>query len=306
VSTSASDRAGRLWRMSIDWPFAEVDEEGDEGYFAWTAPEALRCGDRIVLYEGGRGNRSSFVAIGRAVTDAVRAHKGDHRHWAWVQWVPLADVRSRADVLDRTGYAHVSGSHVSVKEEEFDLWPLLVSDPAAASAAAEWSQGDGFPTTDQVPIHRLFEAKFRYRPQHEVAMYERIIDALLDEGFQEAPTALSAIVRTMRGATPTRPRADQLRYPDVWILDADGRELVIVEVKRRARHRPGSDYDPVDQVCNYVDLATALLRNSAFADLAVRPMVVAHEIEAAERRHARAVGVECRLFTKRTHEFRAV
>ncbi len=67
--------------MSIDWPFSELDDEDGGDYFAWTAPEQLRCGDRLVLYEGGRGNRSSFIAISRSHVSVDEA-----RHALWVSF----------------------------------------------------------------------------------------------------------------------------------------------------------------------------------------------------------------------------
>jgi hypothetical protein len=288
--------------MSIDWPFADQYEEDAAEYFVWTAPEVLRCGDRLVLYEGGRGNRSSFVAVGRAVTDAVRAHQGDRRHWAWVQWLPLAVARPLAAARDSTGYAHVSGRHVRVDEMRHKLWTYLIDDDAAALVVETWRQGQDFPTTDEVPIHQLFDAKWRYRPRHEVAMYEKIEDALIEEGCARAPDELSSLLRAMRGSTPTRPDVERLRQPDMWVLRGRrSKTLVMVEVKRRARHLASSDYDAVAQVCNYVEVAHRVLRGTAFGHLAIRPMVVAYEIDKDERAHARAAGVECRLLTRRTH-----
>jgi hypothetical protein len=295
-----------LWRMSIDWSFAEVNEEDGSGLFVWTAPEALRCGNRILLYEGGPKNRKAFIAVGRAVTDAVRAHRGDKRHWAWIEWLPLASTVSLDEIRRSTGYNHFAGSHVNVDESQFDLWSLVADDPAAAPMIEEWRRLNGFPSSDQVPIHQLFESRWRYRPQHEVAMYDVIRDALVDEGYVDAPEPLSALVRYMRGPTPSNPRGEQTRFPDVWLLDSGGSALWIIEVKKRARHRPGSDYDPVDQVINYVEVAQRTLAKSAFSTLRVRPMLVAHEIDAAERQHAAAAGVECRTLTKRGGHLRVV
>jgi hypothetical protein len=293
--------------MSIDWPSVDLYPDDGAEYFAWTAPEALRCGDRLVLYEGGRGNRSAFVAIGRAVTDAVRAHRGDRRHWAWVQWLPLAVARPFAAVRDSTGYAHVSGSHVSVDEGRHKLWTHLIRDDAARLVVDTWRRGQDFPTTDEMPLHHLFEAKWRYRPQHEVAMYEKIVDALIGEGCAHAPGDLSSLLRAMRGSTPTQPDVKRSRQPDIWMLQShQSKTLVIVEVKRRARHLPGNDYDAVAQVCNYVEVAHRVLRGTAFEHLAIRPMVVAYEIDSDERAHAHAAGVECRLLTRRTYELRPV
>jgi hypothetical protein len=299
--------SGRLWRMSIDWPFGELADENDGDYFAWTAPEQLRCGDRLVLYEGGRGNRSAFIAIGRAVTDAVRAHRGDQRHWGWVEWLPLSVPRPLAAVRDATGYAHVSRSHVSVDEARHPLWAHLIRDDAAKHVAPEWRRGSGFPTTDQVPIHQLFDAKWRYRPRHEVAMYDTIKGRLVEEGWAHAPDELSRLLRSMRGATPTQPDVERLRQPDLWMLASRrSRTLVIAEVKRHARHALDSDYDPVAQACNYVDVARRVLRGTPYEALNLRPMVVAYEIDRNEREHARAAGVECRILTRRTQELRAV
>jgi hypothetical protein len=292
--------------MSIDWSFTEVADESEVDYFVWTAPEALRCGDRLALYEGGRANRSAFVAVGRAVTDSVRAHRGDRRHWAWVQWLPLENPMPLAEVERKIGYRHVSGSHVSVDEARFKLWGLLVREHARDAVIATWKAREGFPTTDEVPIHQLFDAKWRYRPRHEVAMYEHVLAALVREGWQRAPDELSRLVRAMRGGTPTRPDGEQRRLPDVWALERRRRSLVIVEVKRHARHQPGRDYDPVDQVLNYVDTAAATLSDGPFRRLAIRPMIVAYEINAAERKHARPESVDCRLLTRRTHELKRV
>lgn len=298
---------GRLWRMSIDWPLSDQYDEDAAEHFVWTSPEALRCGDRLVLYEGGRGNRSAFVAIGRAVTDAVRAHRGDRRHWAWVQWLPLAVAQPLAAVRDSTGYAHVSGSHVSVDEARYRLWSYLIRDDAARLVVDTWRRGEDFPTTDEVPIHQLFDAKWRYRPRHEVSMYEKIEDALIAEGCSRAPEDLSLLLRAMRGWTPTQPDVERSRQPDIWVLRGGrSKTLLMVEVKRRARHLPASDYDAVAQVCNYVDVAKHVLRGTAFGNLAIRPMVVAYVIDSDERAHARAAGVECRLLTSRTHQLRPV
>ena len=294
--------------MSIDWPFADLDDADQPAYFAWTAPEALRCGDRVALYEGGRGNRGAFIAIGRAVTDSVRAHKGDRRHWAWVQWVPLAAVRPFAATRDATGYAYVQRSNVSVDEKLYKLWSYLIRDSAARLVVDAWHQGKDFPTTDEVPIHQLFDAKWRYRPRHEVAMYETIENALIDEGCLHAPDDLSSHISAMTGGTPTQPDVQRLRRPDIWVLENPASEtLVIVEVKGHARHRPGDDYDPVDQVCNYVDVARSVLRGTPFEHLEIRPMVVAYEIDSEEREHARRAGVECRRLMKRApHELRPI
>src|SRR3712207_1135857 len=76
----------------------------------------FRSGDRLVLYEGGRRNRSAFIAIGRAVTDAVRAHRGDHRHWAWVHWLPLSAARP----LDRKS-TRLNSSHANISYAVFCL-----------------------------------------------------------------------------------------------------------------------------------------------------------------------------------------
>jgi hypothetical protein len=298
---------GRLWRMSIDWPFAEVHDEEDADYFAWTAPEALRCGDRIALYEGGRGNHSAFIAVGRAVTDAVRAHRGDRRHWAWIQWVPLEHARSLNDVRHDVGYGHVSGSHVRVDENRFQLWAYLIRDHAAKRSAESWRRGEQFPTTDQVPMSYLFDAKWRYRPKHEVAMYESIMRTLIAGACVEVPDELSMLLRSMRGPTPTRAELVVGRRPDLFVLEGHRhRTLVIIEVKRRARHLEKSDFDPVDQVRNYVDAAYSTLSQTPFSGLTIRAMIVAHEIDGAERDHAHAVGVECRLLMKRTHELRSI
>jgi hypothetical protein len=183
----------RLWRFSVNWAIADRFDDPESRVFAWTAPEGLRCGNRLALYEGGRGNRSAFIAIGRAVTDAVRAHLGDRKHWAWVEWLPLATPVSLIAIRDATGYSHVSGSHVSV----------------------------------------------------------------LDRGT-----------------------------------------LVVVEAKLRAQHRPSHDYDPVDQVLNYVAVAEDALRGRR-PKLAIRPMLVAYEFDPAERDHARAEGIECRLLSRK-------
>src|SRR5262249_27118996 len=60
-----------LWRMSINWPFTALGDEDGTDFYWWTAPQLFRCGDRVLLYEGGRGNRSAFIAVGRGVTDSV-------------------------------------------------------------------------------------------------------------------------------------------------------------------------------------------------------------------------------------------
>ena len=297
--------AGRLWRMSIDWSFAERHDDVAHDYFVWTAPEALRCGDRLALYEGGRGNRSSFIGIGRAVTDSVRAHRGDRRHWAWVEWVLLSSPRAYSKVADVTGYAHVSGSHARVDEDRYGLWTYLTRDGAARPVADDWRRERGFPTTDTVPIHLLFDAKWRYRPRHEVSMYQAIEDALIADGCAPAPEELSALVRTMRGGTPTQPAGNTFRRPDVWVLAGRRRQtLVVVEVKQRARHMPDHDYDPVAQVTNYVAVARAALSKTPFRRLTLKPMVVAYEFDEDERAHARAAGVECRVLMRRTRELR--
>jgi hypothetical protein len=282
------------WRFSINWPFRE---EASSDFYAWTAPEAARCGNRIALYEGGRGNRSSFVAIGRMVTDSVRAHQGDKRHWGWVQWVLLEKPCSMGVVKKRVGYANLSGRHVSVEPKVFErLWELLLEDnPEAASSADRWDQGKGFPTTDQLPISHLFDAKWRYRPRHEVAMYEQIRELLFGEGCEEAPDEVSTILGTLRGPTPTEDRETRL-IPDLWVLD--GSTLLLVEVKRRARHRPDHDYDPVDQVRNYVKAATDALQGSGYKRLRIEPMLVAEEFDSSERKHAAEHSIPCRRLVK--------
>lgn len=288
-----ADRPDR-WRFSINWP---LGEEASSDYYAWTAREHARCGDRIALYEGGKGNRSSFVAVGRMVTDSVRAHQGDKRHWAWVEWVLLDTPRSMRDVKEHVGYTNLSGRHVSVSPETFEhLWSLLLEgNPEAVTAASRWKQGKDFPTTDKLPISGLFEAKWRYRPRHEVALYEPIVQALVDSGCTEAPDDLTDIVRRLEGRTPTGDRETAL-IPDLWVLD--GGTLLLVEVKLRARHRPDNDYDPVDQVLNYVRAAETAVRGTSHAHLRIKPMLVAKDFDRSEIEHAARHGVPCRRWIR--------
>lgn len=144
------------WRFSINWPFRE---EASSDFYAWTAPEAARCGNRIALYEGGRVNRSSFVAIGRMVTDSVRAHQGDKRHWGWVQWVLLEKPCSMGVVKKRVGYANLSGRHVSVEPKVFErLWAPTRGQPRGRIVCRPMGSRqrlpDHRPAADQPPFRR--------------------------------------------------------------------------------------------------------------------------------------------------------
>ena len=138
-------------------------------------------------------------------------------------------------------------------------------------------------------------------------MYESIEDALISDGCERAPADLSLLIQSMWGGTPTRPAAHVLRRPDLWVLAGRRQKtLVLVEVKQHARHIPDNDYDPVAQVCNYVSVAREVLDETPFKRLALKAMVVAHEIDEDERAHARAASVECRILVRRTRELRAV
>ncbi len=130
------------------------------------------------------------------------------------------------DVKEHVGYTNLSGRHVSVALETFEhLWSLLLEgNPEAVTAATRWKQGKDFPTTDKLPISDLFEAKWAYRPRHEVALYEPLRQALIDSGCREAPEDLSDIVRRLEGRSPTGDRETTL-IPDLWVLDEGIRDL---------------------------------------------------------------------------------
>lgn len=278
------------WRFSVDWAVDDLPAD----VYGWTAPAVARCGDLAVLYEGGRRNRQAFVAIGRLCTDAIRAEKGDHRHWAYVEWQPLRRPVPLSEVRQEIGYANVDGSYKRVSDPTLftRLWSRLIDgDRAARAVAGVWARGEGYPRTDQVPLRELVEAKWRYQPTLETAMYEPTRSALLEKGWKE----VSAPVQAVAAKLADEETGGRL-LPDILLerpKRGRGRQVLVVEVKRRARHGADDPYDPVNQALNY---AAALRRGLRSADVSC--MVVAYDVAPAEKAHAASEGVAVRILRK--------
>jgi len=258
----------QTYRFSITWEAEFVGKE----LSAWTAPANLRCGDLILLYEGvSEGGRGAFVAVGRAVTDAVRSSKGDKGFWAWLEWraaktpLPLARAKKLAKFS-------VMGSHGRIGEAEFRRLSraITASDAAAQKALAGWRDGRGFPTTDQVPLRDLVLASMG--PTYEWHSYPAITDALLEEGWRQLPDEVDARIRPLRGDLAFDRGVIRTLQPDITLCRPRAKRLLVVEAKRIAV--PTNGYrNPVDQVMDY----SRACRKALPQDWTVHPLLVAEE-----------------------------
>lgn len=89
-----------------------------------------------------------------------------------MQWLPLAQPLPLETVRRVTGLTIFSGSHIRMQPRDAEsLWRALQSDEALKRDDwTAWAGAPDFPGTDEVPIHRLFDARWRYRPTLELSM----------------------------------------------------------------------------------------------------------------------------------------
>lgn len=286
------------YRFSIDW---ELDFEGRH-LKTWTAPSALRCGDLILLYEAkSGGGRGAFVAIGRAVTDAMRAYGGDAGHWAWIEWraaktpVPLAEAQKAA-----TFSVQASASRIDAKAFEAISKKLAATDTPATNALRRWKMGRGLPTTDRVPIRDLVLASLG--PSYEWHSYDEIRHWLVGRGWRELPAPVRTSLRSLRGPLSFDPETEYGLRPDILLCRPKARRLLVVEVKRAAIPKQGYR-NPVDQVSDYARACAKALRAGSRNGWRIDPMLVAEHFspvvieEAAAKRGSAAVGqVRCHVW----------
>jgi hypothetical protein len=249
VDTYASPRIGPMatYRFSITW---ELDFSGRD-LIVWTAPTKLRCGDLILLYEAGSGGgRKAFVAIGRAVTDAIRAYRGDDSSWAWIEWrtvrFPLDYASAKA-----LGDLSVRGPHGALRPAVFAglAKRMTAGDPIAARTLTRWEAEKGFPRTNEVPLRDLVLASLD-AATNEQALHAPIREHLQGKGWAVLPGEVQEAVRNLRGPLAGDPDADYGLRPDIMLARPRARRILVVEVKRSALRKQGYR-NPVDQVLDY-------------------------------------------------------
>lgn len=255
------------YRFTISW---ELDFAGSE-MTVWTAPSQLRCGDLVLLYEAVNGGRGAFVAVGRAVTDALRAYKGDENYWAWIEWRVAKKPISLAAARKRAKFS-VMGSGGRLEPGAFKRLSnaLVAGDPPAANALRRWRDGKGLPTTDQVPIRDLVLASLG--PTYEWHSYEPIADALAASGWRPETDEVKGKLRNLRGDLSFDPGRTTGLRTDIRLCRPRAKRLLVVEVKRAAVPTPGYR-NPADQV---VDYARAC-RKALGRPWTVEPLLVAEE-----------------------------
>ena len=286
-------------RHTITWPYEQTRREE---LAVWTAPAGGRCGQLCALYEARRGGgRGAWVAVGRLVTDAVRAVEGDGKTWAWIQWRRLARPVAWNDSR-LAGIRSVQGSYGELTTAQWRrLSALLVKpDPVTRGKVARWAAGLGLPTVDRVPYSALATATLE-TPPHERELYPVVEAALSRERWKPLPDDLRAVITSLRGGTPTDPDGDHRRAPDVAVCHPKDRRVLLVEVKWRAVPALG-DFHPVDQVLSYVAAALSALHGTPYAGWTVEPLLVAEDftpdvVEAAANARVPGAGpgIPCRL-----------
>jgi hypothetical protein len=274
------ERAYHRWmatyRFSITWEF----DFGAYSRSAWTAPAKLRCGDLVLLYEAGSGGgRKAFVAIGRAVTDAIRSYHGDDAHWAWVEWRavrrPLTLAAART-----TGEFSVMGSHGALKPAIFARLArrMTSTDPVAARTLSRWRADKGFPRTNEVPLRDLVLASLEVAANEQL-LYAPITQHLQAKGWRDLPTDVRLAIRGLRGPLAFDPDGDHALRPDILLARAKARRLLVVEVKRSAVRLQGYR-NPVDQVIDYSRALAKSLHGAGIKGWAVEPLLVAEDFSA--------------------------
>lgn len=268
------------YRFSITW---KLDFTGRD-LAVWTAPAKLRCGDLVLLYEAGSGGgRKAFVAIGRAVTDAVWSYHGDDSYWAWLEWrtvrTPLA-----LSAAKKVGEFSVMGSHGAMKPAVFASLAkrLTAGDPIAARTLRRWEANNGFPRTNEVPIRDLFLASLEAAAD-ERALYPPIRQHLENKGWRELPADLQEASRKLRGPLTSDPDGDYGLRPDLLLSRPKAKRVLVVEVKRSAVRIEGYR-NPVDQVLDYSRAIVKALRAAAMKGWTVEPLLVAQELFAPRPR----------------------
>lgn len=263
----------QAYRFSITW---ELDFRGT-ARTTWTAPADLRCGDLIVLYESKDPGRGAFVAIGRAVTDSVRSYKRvKDRHWAWIDWravkkpLDLASARKQATLPSLQGQARIAQEDVDKLANR-----MTRSDPTARAALARWRAGQGFPRTNEVPIHQLLVASYG-DDEHEKHLYEPIEKSLVADGWKPLTKELRAAIKGLRGPLAFDPDADYGLRPDLLLRRSRSKRLIVVEVKRVALPKQGYRHPP-DQVMDYSKAVRKALNANGFKDWTVEPLLAAVE-----------------------------
>jgi hypothetical protein len=287
------------YRFSITWEF---DLSGRE-LSVWTAPSKLRCGDLILLYEAGKGGgKKAFVAIGRAVTDAIRSYHGDDAHWAWIEWravrnpLPLAEAKKAGEfsVIERSG---------TVKPVVFDKIArrLTAADPVALNTLRRWRARKGFPRTDEVPIRDLALASLEAEAD-ERALYPPIREYLARQGWTELSDDIRDAIRRLRGPLTFDPDGDYGLRPDILMSRPRGKRLLVVEVKRSAVRTEGYR-NPVDQILDYARAVAKALSTAGVTGWKTEPLLVAQDFSVVVLNDARVAarprGVEvlrCRVW----------
>ena len=289
----------QTYRFSITW---QLDFTGS-ARSTWTAPADLRCGDLIVLYEARENGRGAFVAIGRAVTDAVRAYKRKNaRHFAWIDW---RAVRKPLDLDTARKYASLQGlrGHARLPKDDFDRVAnrMTRSDPTARGTLTRWRAGGAFPRTDEVPIRDLLVASYG-DDEHEKHLYAPVTDALEAQGWKPLTEDLREAIRALRGPLAFDPEGDYGLRPDVLLRRPRARRLLVVEIKRIALPKLGYR-NPPDQVMDYAKAVRKALNVNSLADWTVEPLLVAEEfspvvVDAARVRIPSGISaIECRIWT---------
>ena len=273
------------YRFSITW---ELDFTGRD-LIVWTAPSKLRCGDLVLLYEAGsKGGRKAFVAIGRAVTDAIWSYEGDDSYWAWIEWrtvrTPLALAAAK-----RVSEFSVMGSHSALKPDVFAALArrLTAGDPIATRTLRRWRAQKGFPRTNEVPIRDLLLASLE-AAANEQALYAPIRQLLQRKGWGDLPLDVREAIRKLRGPLTFDPDGDYGLRPDILLARAKAKRVLVVEVKRSAVRTRGYR-NPVDQVLDYSRAVAIALRAAGKKGWVVEPLLVAEDFSALVLEEARSV-----------------
>lgn len=287
------------YRFSIDWPYELTDLERT----TWTAPSALRCEDLVMLYEAKSGGRGAFIAVGRALTDAIRAYGGDNKHWAWIEWQPVRRPLALGDARKIVALPSLRSSS-SIDEESFRVLAkaTVASDKQASAALRRWQDGKGLPRTNELPLHDLILASYGVEDR-ESALYGPIRKHYERDGWVDVNSEVKAAVRNLRGPLAyDLDGGDHGLRPDIVLQRPRAKRFSVIEVKRAALPTQGYR-NPVDQVLDYARAIRKALTASRLSGWEITPILVATEFspvvleQAAEAPKARTVGrVECRIW----------
>jgi hypothetical protein len=202
----------------------------------------------------------------------------------------------------------VRGPHSEIPVEDFDrLADALSSDNDHVAATLErWRAGDGFPRTNEVPLHDLLLASwYATRGESELDWYDDIAIALRAEGWLPVDDVTRTALRRLRGRLSFDPDGgDRAMRPDLTLIRPRSRTALVVEVKLVAVPTRGYR-NPTDQVLDYAyAINDALLASPDHGrGWTVQPMLVAGEFSPpvldaarAARAHNGVGRIVCRMW----------